>query len=388
MSDNHMAELMDRYPAIIDLQQRALKRMPHVAREYLESGTTDERAVARNIEGMAKVTLVPKLLKGELKPDMSTNLFGREYQAPFGIAPVGLSGLMWPRAECILAETAARYSIPYCLSTVATQTPETVGPLVGDMGWFQLYSPRDREVRQDLLQRARDSGFGTLAVTVDTPAPSRRERQTRAGLHMPPRITARFVYEAFCNPTWTLNTLQAGLPKLRTMEKYAQSANMATTAMFVAQKMIGIVSWDYLKEVRDEWQGPLVAKGIHHPEDAEKAIGIGIDAIQVSNHGGRQFDAAPAAIDLLPPIVRQVNGRTLILFDSGIRSGLDILRALALGADFVFLGRPFIYGAAALGRYGGDHTVEILLDDLRVNMIQMGFASLDDIAAYAQEQNV
>ena len=388
MSDRHMAGLMDRYPAIGDLQQRALKRMPHVAREYLESGTTDERAVARNIERMAAVTLVPKLLKGELKPDMSTSLFGRQYQAPFGIAPVGLSGLMWPRAECMLAETAVRYSIPFCLSTVATQTPETIGPLVGDMGWFQLYPPRDRAVRQDLLQRAQNAGFETLAVTVDTPAPSRRERQTRAGLHMPPRITARFVYEAMCNPTWTVNTLKAGLPKLRIMEKYAQSSNMATTAMFVAQKMSGTLSWDYLKEVRDEWPGPIVAKGIHHPQDAEKAIEIGIDAIQVSNHGGRQFDGAPAAIDLLPPIVRQINSRVPVLFDSGIRSGLDILRALALGADFVFLGRAFIYGVAALGKYGGDHAVEILLDDLRVNMIQMGFASLADITTHCKEHSL
>jgi L-lactate dehydrogenase (cytochrome) len=155
MSDQPLASLMDRYPAIGDLQKKALQRMPHVAREYLESGTGDERAVARNIEQMAKVTLIPKLLKGELKPDISTKLFDRAYQAPFGIAPVGLSGLMWPRAECILAETAARYDIPYCLSTVATQTPETIGPLVGDMGWFQLYPPRDREVREDLLSESK-----------------------------------------------------------------------------------------------------------------------------------------------------------------------------------------------------------------------------------------
>ncbi len=384
MSDQPLASLMDRYPAIGDLQKKALQRMPYVAREYLESGTGDERAVARNIEQMAKVTLIPKLLKGELKPDISTKLFDRAYRAPFGIAPVGLSGLMWPRAECILAETAARYDIPYCLSTVATQTPETIGPLVGDMGWFQLYPPRDREVREDLLQRVQDAGFSTLAVTVDTPAPSRRERQTRAGLHMPPRITARFIYEALCNPSWTFHTLRAGLPKLRTLEKYAQSSDMATTAVFVEQKIGRILSWDYLKEVRDEWRGPLVAKGIQHPQDAEQAVAIGVDAIQVSNHGARQFDAAPAAIDLLPPIVEQVGNRTNILYDSGIRSGLDILRALSLGADFVFLGRAFIYGVAALGKYGGDHAVEILLDDLQNNMIQMGFASLTAIADHSQ----
>jgi len=381
MSEKRLAELMQRYPAIGDLQQRALRRMPHIAREYLESGTGDERAVLRNLERMAAVTLVPRLLKGELKPAVATTLFGQTYQAPFGIAPIGLAGLMWPRAECILAATAAKYAIPYCLSTVATQTPETVGPIAGDKGWFQLYSPCEPDVRRDLLQRARDAGFTTLVVTVDTPTPSRRERVTRAGLRMPPRITPRFVCEALCHPQWTFHTLKAGLPKLRIMEKYARSANMATTAAFVGRQIGGTLSWDYLREVRDEWQGPLVAKGIHHPQDAEIAIEVGIDGIQVSNHGARQFDGVPAAIDLLPPIVRQVNGRAPILFDSGVRTGLDILRALALGADFVFLGRAFIYGVAALGCYGGDHVVEILLEDLKNNMVQMGCATLGEIAA-------
>jgi L-lactate dehydrogenase (cytochrome) len=381
MSEKRLAELMQRYPAISDLRQKALKRIPHLAQEYLESGTGDERAVTRNLERMADITLVPKLLKGELKPKVSTTLFGQSYQAPFGIAPVGLSGLMWPRAECILAATAAKYTIPYCLSTVATQTPETVGPIAGDMGWFQLYSPRERDVRRDLLQRARESGFNTLVVTADTPVPSRRERVTRAGLRMPPRITPRFIGDALLHPQWTLHTLKAGLPKLRIMEKYAKSTNMGTTAAFVGQKIGGTLSWDYLREVRDEWQGPLVAKGIQHPDDAEIAIQVGVDGIQVSNHGGRQFDGAPAAIDLLPAIARQIKGKTSILFDSGIRSGLDIIRALSLGADFVFLGRAFIYGVAALGRYGGDLTVEILLEDLKNNMNQLGCETLADLVA-------
>ncbi|MEE3259063.1 MAG: alpha-hydroxy acid oxidase [Candidatus Latescibacterota bacterium] len=383
MSKKHLTELMQRYPAIGDLQQKALRKMPHIAREYLESGTGDERGVLRNIERLAAVTLVPQLLKGELQPEVATTLFGQRYQAPFGIAPIGLSGLMWPRSECILAATAAKYGIPYCLSTVATQTPETIGPIAGAMGWFQLYSPRALDVRRDLLQRAKDAGFTTLVVTVDTPMPSRRERVTRAGLRMPPRITSRFVYEALCHPQWTFHTLKAGLPKLRIIEKYARSANMATTAAFVGQQIGGTLSWDYLKEVRDQWRGPLVAKGIHHPQDAEAAIEIGVDGIQVSNHGARQFDGVPAAIDLLPPIVHQVNGRVPILFDSGVCSGLDIVRALALGADFVFLGRAFIYGVAALGKHGGDHVVEILLEDLENNMVQLGYATLEEIAVDA-----
>ena len=386
MREKRLAELMQRYPAISDLQQKALKRIPHLAREYLESGTGDEVAVARNLERMAAVTLIPRLLKGELKPEIATSLFGQTYQAPFGIAPVGLSGLMWARSECILAATAARYAIPYCLSTVATQTPETIGPIAGDMGWFQLYSPRERDIRQDLLQRARESGFKTLVVTVDTPMPSRRERVTRAGLRMPTQITPRFVCEALRHPRWTLATLRAGLPKLRAMEKYAKSTRMATTASFVEERIGGTLCWDYLKEVRDEWQGPLVAKGIQDPADAEIAVQIGIDAIQVSNHGARQLDAIPAAIDLLPAIADQVQGRTKILFDSGIRSGLDIVRALALGADFVFLGRAFIYGVAALAEYGGDHTVEILREDLKNNMAQLGCATLAEIATQHRQR--
>ena len=380
MSAKYLAERIKRYPAIGDLQKRAKTKIPHVAWEYLEGGTGDEAAVARNLRRLADITLVPRLLQGELKPDVSTTLFGQNYRAPFGMAPVGLAGLMWPRAECVLAATAAKYTIPYCLSMVATQTPETVGAIAGDMGWFQLYPPRDSALRRDILQRVEDAGFKTLVVTADTPAPSRRERAMRAGLRLPLRITPGFIYEALRHPDWTFNTLKAGMPKLRTLEKYTESKKMESTISFVLERIGGTLSWDYLGEVRDEWQGALVVKGIHHPQDAAEAVRIGVDGIQVSNHGARQFDAAPAAIDLLPAIVRQVQGRASILFDSGIRTGLDIIRALALGADFVFLGRAFMYGVAAFGKYGGDHAAEILLEDLKVNMIQMGYARLAEIS--------
>ncbi|NKB70229.1 MAG: alpha-hydroxy-acid oxidizing protein [Candidatus Latescibacteria bacterium] len=379
MSQKRLQKLQQVYPSVSDLQRRARKRMPHVAWEYLTSGTGEEEAVGRNLEGLAAITMVPQLLKGELQPDVSTTLFGRSLGAPFGVAPIGLAGLMWPRVEHILAATAAKYNIPYCLSTVATQTPETVGPIAGNMGWFQLYPPREDTVRRDLLQRVRDAGFTTLAVTVDTPLPSRRERTMRAGLRMPPKITPRFVWEALIHPTWTLQTLRAGLPRLRILEPYAKSQKMAETAAFVGREIGGTLSWDYLRAVRDQWQGALVLKGVHHPRDAEQAVAVGVDGVQVSNHGARQFDGSPAAIDLLPPIVRQVQGRASILFDSGIRSGLDIVRALALGADFVFLGRAFIFGVAALGELGGDHVVEILLEDLKINMAQLGYANLAEI---------
>jgi L-lactate dehydrogenase (cytochrome) len=218
-----------------------------------------------------------------------------------------------------------------------------------------------------------------MVVTADVPMPSRRESMTRAGLKMPPVISPAFVLQAALCPAWTVATLQAGLPRLKTMEKYANTTQLSDLLPFVARNIGGSLSWDYLQEVRDLWEGPLVVKGLLHPADAERALALGVDGIQVSNHGGRQFNGAPAAIDALPAIVEVVNGRAEVLFDSGLRSGLDILRALALGADFVLLGRAFQYGVAALGQSGSDLVTEILIADLKNNMSQTGCASLQEI---------
>ncbi|MBM3277515.1 MAG: alpha-hydroxy-acid oxidizing protein [Candidatus Handelsmanbacteria bacterium] len=377
---------MQHYPTVADLRRRAQGRIPHVAWEYLETGTGDERGVSRNLEKMSEVTLLPRFMKGELKPDPSTTLLGRQYRVPFGVSPMGLSGLIWPRAELILARTAARYGFPYCMSTVATQTPETVGPLVGEMGWFQLYPPRERHVRADILRRAREAGFHTLVVTADVPVGSRRERTIRAGLRMPPVIGPRFVWEALCHPSWTLCTLQEGLPSLRTLEKYASSRGWKDVIAFVAHHVGGTLSWEYLKEVRQEWSGALVIKGLIHPADVAPALEASVDAIQVSNHGARQFDGTPSAIEALPAMVKEIGGRVPVLFDSGIRTGLDILRVLALGADFVFLGRAFLYAVAALGEEGGDLLAENLLVDLNANLVNLGCATLADIERLAPPQ--
>lgn len=368
-----------KYPAISDLKKRAQQRLPHVAWEYLDCGTGDDRGVQRNLDGFANITMLPRLLKGSLKPVITTTLFGESYNAPFGVAPVGLAGLLWPEADCMLAATAAKYRIPYTLSTLATETPETVGPLAGDMGWFQLYPPRDRKLRDDILKRAKESGFRTLVVTADVPIPSGRERMLRAGLKMPPAITPQFLLQAALHPAWTLATLRAGLPRLKTMEKYANSTQLANLAQFVGKNIGGTLSWEYLKEVRDQWEGPILVKGLLHAQDAEQAISIGVDGIQVSNHGGRQFNGTPAAINALPAIVEAVKGRASVIFDSGIYSGLDIMRAIALGADFVMLGRAFIYGVAALGENGGDVVSDILIADLKNNMMQIGCESLTDL---------
>ena len=186
------AQLMAKYPTINDLAIKAKKRIPHVAWEYLETGTGSEHIAQRNIDSLRAITLHPQLLRGELRPELKTTLFGKTYDLPFGVAPVGLTGLMWPQAEIILAKTAEKYNIPFSLSTVATETPETVGPHIGDVGWFQLYPPREIEMNRVFLDRAKTNGFKTLLITADVPTPSRRERTKRAGLNMPQKITSSY----------------------------------------------------------------------------------------------------------------------------------------------------------------------------------------------------
>lgn len=374
------AALMDRYPSVAYLAEKARGRMPHFGWEYLASGTGRDEAMERNISSFEKVQFTPRFMLGDVELDFETELFGHRYALPFGIAPVGLTGLMWPRAEHHLASTAARYNIPYGLSTVATQAPETVGPIAAGRGWFQLYPPHDAEIRRDLIRRAKDCGFVALMVTVDVPAPSRRERQRRAGVSVPPKTNLRTFLHAALRPSWSLTTLATGIPRFRGLEKYVGSANLSDAAEFIGRQL-GSVSWDYLAAVRDEWDGPLLVKGLMDPDQAMRAVeGLGYDGVVVSNHGGRQFDGAPGSLDALPGIARALNGKGSVVFDSGVRTGLDVMRALALGADFVLLGRAFIYGVAALGERGGDHVVDILAEDLHSNMVNLGCESFEELA--------
>jgi len=374
-----LERFQNKYPRVSDVAQKAKKRIPHVAWEYLESGTGDESLLEQNRLGFQSLKFLPRFCKGELHAELSTTLFGKQYDSPIGIAPVGLTGLMWPKVEQYLAQTAQRLNIPYTLSTVATETPETIGSLVGDNGWFQLYPPKDKKVRESLLKRAQDSGFTTLIVTADVPMASRRERSKKAGLAIPPKFTPKLIWDGITHPVWSWQTLKHGLPRLRTVEHYSGTKDLKFTSGFVGNRLGGTLGWKYCKELKESWQGPVVLKGILHPEDAKKAIDIGLDGIYVSNHGGRQFNGAVTAFEALPGIVKVVKGKVPILFDSGIRTGLDAMKALHVGADFVLAGRPFVYGVAGLGQYGGDHVTNILIDDLKNNMVQLGVRDLQEL---------
>ena len=367
------------HPALDDLRKSARKRIPYFVWEYLDSATGDEATQHRNRSALDNILLKPSILHGEFTPDLSTTLMGRTYPLPFGIAPVGMSGLIWPGAEQTLARLAATEQIPYGLSTVASQTPETLAPHIGDQGWFQIYPPRDPAIRTDILNRAKAAGFHTLVLTVDVPVASRRERQTRSGLTNPPRLTPRLLAQVARCPTWALGTLKHGMPRLRLMESYQKSTAALSSTQHIGYLLRTSPDWEYLQELREEWKGPLVVKGVLNAKDAQHLQNEGVDAVWISNHAGRQFAGAPASITALPLIRAAVGPEYPLIFDSGINGGLDILRAIALGANFVMLGRAFHYGLGATGAKGAAHVVDILRADLESNMGQIGAKTLKDV---------
>ncbi|MFK7876798.1 MAG: alpha-hydroxy acid oxidase [Paracoccaceae bacterium] len=371
--------LETRYPALSDLRVRAQQRIPKFVWEYLDSATGQEKAKARNRSALDAVQMLPSILHGEFDPDLSVHFLGRTLPLPFGIAPVGMSGLIWPGAERALARAAARHNIPYTLSTVATQAPEDVAPVLGDQGWFQMYPPRDPDIRQDMLRRVQDSGFHTLVLTVDVPVASRRERQVRSGLTNPPKLTPRLAAQAMMCPTWAMGMRKTGLPHMRMLDKYidTDSTSLSSTA-HVGYLLRTAPDWEYVRWLRDAWNGSFIIKGVMRGSDAPKLEQIGVDALWVSNHAGRQFDGTPAAISVLPQI--RAATKLPLIFDSGVETGLDILRAHALGANFVMMGRAWHYALGALGDpIGPDHLVGLLRADLVANMGQLGAATLKDL---------
>ncbi|WP_163851110.1 alpha-hydroxy acid oxidase [Pseudooceanicola aestuarii] len=364
-----------RYPTLSDLRARARRRLPHFAWEYLDSGTGAETAVRRSRAALDAVMLKPRTLRGAVVPDLTTPLMGRSYDAPFGVSPVGMTGLFWPGSEQMLARMAARRNLPFGLSTVAAAAPEDVAPHMGDQGWFQLYPPEDMEQNYDLLRRAKAAGFHTLILTVDVPGNSRRERSRRSGLQTPPRLTPRIAAQCALRPAWSLATLRGGMPRVRALERY----NEGTRAGQIGLGRHRAPDPDFLARIRDAWDGPMVAKGVLLPDEALMLRDKGIDAIWVSNHGGRQFDAAPGSATALPAIRAALGPDVPVIYDGAVASGLDVLRAIALGADMVMLGRGWLWGTGALGERGADHVAHILAEDMKSAMVQMAITRPEEV---------
>ena len=376
-----MSNLVDKYPRVSDMVNVAKRRMPHFAAEYLFAGTGYDEALKNLIKDLSIIFLVPQYLKGTVNPNLKTKLFDYEYDAPFGMAPVGMTSLMWPGAEIALSKMSVTNNIPYSLSTVACASVEDVGKHLNGTGWFQLYPPADKAIRNDLLKRAKNSGFKTLIVTADIPASSRRERLRMAGVSVPPKNNLRTFFQAAKCPSWSIGTLMNGIPAFGTMDQYSDGSwhgNAKSKAGFAGSQMQRYLDWDYLKEVRDIWSGPIILKGLMDINDAVQASKI-IDAIYLSNHGGRQIDIAPSPLQVLPEIRKKLGSKFPIIIDSGFYSGQDISKGLMLGADFIMTGRPFIIGLAALGIKGANHVHDILKDELSNVMEQICSKDINEL---------
>ncbi len=283
-----------------------------------------------------------------------------------------MSGVIWPDAEKLLARLGREAGIPYAMSTVAAATPEEVAGSLGPNGWFQLYPPRDPELRRDMLTRARDAGFTTLVLTVDVPLLSRRPRELKARLKNPMTLTPRVVVESALAPVWALGHFGRPIPHPKIFDKYTKGMTPAAGDKHIGLTLRCAPDWAYLEALRSEWDGPLIVKGVLDPDLAPRLIDAGADALWVSNHGGRQFEAAPAPLPALVAIRRAVGPTYPLISDGAVRSGTDVLRSLALGADLVMLGRAFHYGLAAAGLNGARQVVHVLGEEMRLDMAQLG----------------
>ena len=367
------------YPSIDDLRKKAMKKIPRFSFEYLDGGCNEDVNLYKNTAELREVELKPTYLSNHSHSEMKTELFGHIYDAPFGIAPVGLQSLMWPNAPEILAKAAHQHNIPFILSTVTTSSIERIGELTEGKFWFQLYHPAENSLRDDLLARANAAGCDVLCILCDVPSFGFRPRDIRNGLAMPPKMTVSNMLQIMGRPEWALKTLYYGQPSFANLKKYMpKGLNMGQLGAYMNQTFSGRVNEKKIAEIRDKWKGKLVLKGVACEQDTEMAIKLGLDGIIVSNHGGRQLDAGQSAIKTLPPIVENYKGKIKIMMDSGIRSGPDIARTLASGAAFTFLGRSFMYGVAALGNEGGNHTISMLKTQLQQVMEQICCERVDE----------
>lgn len=368
------------YASIDSLAERAKKRVPRFVYEYLVGGCHSNVCVKKNTSEIREVELKPYYLRDIAGASLKTTIFGKEYDAPFGIAPIGLQGLIWPGATEILAKSARDHNVPFVLSTVATASIETVAEITEGEFWFQLYYPIDQSVRDALLGRAAAAGCKTLVILADTPIPGFRPHDIRNGLSLPPRMTMRNVAQMLCRPSWCMGQLATGKPEFQTLKPYLpRRPNTKDFAKFWVKTFDGRLTAANVRSLRDQWPGRIVIKGIVEPEDFEQAISIGIDAAIISNHGGRQIDLGQSTIKSLAGLVDSFQDKIPIMMDSGIRTGGDIAAAIASGAKFCFLGRTPMFAVGALGKQGGEHVMQLLKRSLRQVMEQIGCEKIDDL---------
>ena len=374
------SEINYKYPSVPDLRARAKRKIPKFAFEYLDGGCNDDVNLKKNTDRIRAVELKPKYLVDYTPPSLKTKLFGHTYGAPFGISPVGLQGLMWPKSPEILARAAFEHNIPFVLSTVTTASIEKIAEITEGNAWFQLYHPAEEQVTKDILKRVEVAGCPVLIILADVPSFGYRPRDIRNGLSMPPKMNLTNIINAVKRPHWSLQTLIHGQPSFEVLKPYmSKNLNLNQLAKFMDATFSGRLNEEKIKKIRDLWKGKLVLKGAESAHDVEKAYQLGLDGVIISNHGGRQVDVGQATIDSLKDIAPLYKDKLTIMMDSGIRGGADVARVMASGADFSFLGRTFMYGVSALGKKGGHHTIAMLKTQLTQVMEQLSCAQIDDL---------
>jgi L-lactate dehydrogenase (cytochrome) len=357
---------LERCVSVDDMRRIARRRLPRGVFDYIDGGAEDERSVARNVDAFARYQFEPRVLRDVSDLDTSTTLLGRSMRMPLIIAPTGYTRIANSQGELAVARAARRAGIPYSLSTMGTRSIEEIASVSDADKWFQIYTWRDRPLVEELVGRARTAGYTTVWLTVDTAVLGRRERDVRRGFTLPPKIGPGTLIDGALHPGWTLDFLRNEPIKFANVvgRHEMDGSTPISLAAKVADHFDQSLSWRDIEWLRSIWDGPIVLKGIQTVADAKQAVAMGVQGIGLSNHGGRQLDDAPVPLELVEPVRDELGDDIVIICDGGVRRGSDIVKALALGADAVTVGRPYLYALAAAGERGVDQ----LLDSFRTGM--------------------
>lgn len=364
-----------------DIRRLAKRKLPRIAFDFIDGGVDAEQGLLRNREAFSDYNLIPRYLRDVSKRDQSVTLFGQTYSSPIGISPMGLASMFRPGGDTMMAQAAAQRNVPFLMSGSSNESIESAAKIAPDQVWFQVYCTRDEKINQHLVGRAAEAGVRTLVLTVDVIVNANRERNRRNGFTRPFRFTPSIVLQALSHPAWLLQYLRAGgIPMMQNWQPYARPGASADEVadLFGSVTPSPASTWKTVESVRRWWRGPLLIKGLMHPDDAREAVALGADGLIVSNHGARQLDAAPAPLHMLPLIRAAVPGIPLLM-DSGIRRGSDVVIALCLGAQGALMGRPMMFGVAAAGARGAAKALEIIHTEVDKVMAQIGCTRLAEL---------
>ncbi len=375
-----MSADLKRCYSIADLRLAAQRRLPRAIFDFFDGAAEDELTLQRNRQAFEDVRLVPRVLRDVSQPSTQTTLWGRPMAMPMAIAPTGAVGFGRPGGDIAIAKAAAAAGIPYTLSSTGTASIEQIAQAAPGRLWFQAYVLKNRPFFESLIERARVADYEALVITVDLPVGGKRERDYHNDFAVPFKFTPRNVWDFAQHPAWALGLLRHGMPVMENIKGLdTQQTDTAALASSVGRNYDASFDWADLQRVRDRWPRRLIVKGIVHPEDAERAVAMGCDALVVSNHGGRQLDGGVATLDALAGIVQTVQGRIPVLVDGGVRRGNDMVKALALGAHAVLVGRATLYGVSAGGQAGAERALVILRDELQRTMQLCGAPQIENI---------